>query len=74
MPRPRQHRSASDRVRAHDEAIRAAGGRVTKVRLSPDAARAVEQLVEAGFAGTLTEVLNRAVTLARDCYVPTNSG
>lgn len=74
MPRPKIHRSAADRVAAHDDALRRSGGRVTKVRLSSEASRDIDLLIEAGFGGSLNEVLNRAVTLARRCYVPTKNG
>lgn len=74
MPRPRIHRSDADRVAAHDSALRRSGGRVTKVRLTAEAARDADLLVEAGFGASLNEVLNRAVTLARKCYAPVKNG
>ena len=74
MPRPKQYRSAADRVAAHDDALRRSGGRVTKVRLTAEATRDVDRLVEAGFGDSMNDVLNRAVTLARRCYVPAKNG
>lgn len=74
MPRPKIHRSDADRVAAHDDALRRSGGRVTKVRLTAEATRDVDRLVEVGFGDSMNDVLNRAVTLARKCYVPTKSG
>lgn len=74
MPRPKIHRSDADRVAAHDDALRRSGGRVTKVRLTAEATKDVERLIEAGFGASLNEVLNRAVTLARKCYAPVKNG
>jgi hypothetical protein len=69
MPRPRKHpigTTATQRVNASLAALKAAGGARKTWRLSPEANRALQYLIEAaGTAITETEIIERLLIMAQ---------
>lgn len=64
MGRRKIYSNGSVRAEAHDARIRSKGGRVLRARLSPQAVKAVEKIIEAGEADSI----NAAINLALSCY------
>jgi hypothetical protein len=61
----RERVSAADRVAKHRDKVIQDGGKRTTVTIQPEAVRASDELIERGYASTLTEAINRSLLEAR---------